>query len=109
MDHHVYRAIERFQGLIVESFKRAIRGEVLALANGASPDNGSFVRISNREIYDGLLQVRDRLAALERRVDSVLGENVELGKRVRRLELRFYGILAGLVSAVILLLSNLGK
>lgn len=82
---------------------------MLALANGASPDNGSFVRISNREIYDGLLQVRDRLAALERRVDSVLGENVELGKRVRRLELRFYGILAGLVSAVILLLSNLGK
>jgi tetrahydromethanopterin S-methyltransferase subunit G len=63
-----------------------------------------FVRISNRELYDMMTQVRDRVGALENRVDNVLGENVSLGKKVRALELKSYGIMAGLVSALIVLL-----
>lgn len=59
-----------------------------------------LIRISNREVYDAVMQLRDRVAGLERRVDHVLGENVELRKRTRGLELKFYGILAGLIAAV---------
>lgn len=62
------------------------------------------IRISNRELYDMLVQLRDRVGSLENRVDAVLGENVDLRKRVRGLELRFYGILAGLVGAIVVLL-----
>lgn len=67
-------------------------------------DNGAFIRITNREIYDGLVDVKQHVAALENRVDVVLRENVEIkkeyGKRIRSLELRFYGVLAGLVAAL---------
>lgn len=66
--------------------------------------NGGSIRISNRELYDMMLQVRERVQALENRVDNVLGENVSLNKRVRGLELRFYGIGAGLVAAIVVLL-----
>lgn len=68
------------------------------------PNNGGGIRISNRELYDMLVQVRDRVASLENRVDMVLSDNFKLGKRVRSLELRFYGVLAGLVTAIIVLL-----
>lgn len=61
------------------------------------------IRISNRELYDMMVQVRDRTAALENRLDNVLGENVDLRKRVRGLELRFYGIAAGLLAALLIL------
>lgn len=66
------------------------------------------IRITNREVYDGLLQVRDRLTSLENRVDNVLGENVVLNNRVRALELRFYGVLAGLVASLTALGLGLG-
>jgi hypothetical protein len=68
----------------------------------------SFVRITNREIYDGLRDLNRSVSQLENRVDSVLRENVELNKRVRALELRFYGILAGLIGAVASLGLGLG-
>ena len=68
----------------------------------------SFVRITNREIYDGLRDVGNRLSRLENRVDSVLGENVVLNKRVRALELRFYGVLAGLIAALTALGAGMG-
>jgi hypothetical protein len=71
-------------------------------------ENSGYIRISNREIYDALVQVRDRVGALENRVDHVLGENVELRKRVRGLELRFYGILAGLIGATTVFLRGFG-
>lgn len=61
--------------------------------------NGSFVRVSNREIYDGLVQVRERLTSLENRVDNVLGENVDMRKRLRKLELHAYALTSGLVAA----------
>ena len=69
---------------------------------GDEPGNG--IRISNKELYAMLTDVRDRVLGLENRVDKVLGENVELRKRVRSLELRFYGIAAGLVAAIVVLL-----
>lgn len=71
-------------------------------------DHDASIRITNREVYDALLQVRDRVHGLENRVDNVLGENVELRKRVRGLELRFYGVLAGLVGAITVLLGAPG-
>lgn len=58
------------------------------------------IRITNREVYDGLLQVRDRLQAVETRLDLVLSENVSIGKRVRSLELRYYAVLAGLLATL---------
>jgi hypothetical protein len=58
------------------------------------------IRITNREVYDAVMQLRDRVASIERRLDAVLADNIELHKRTRSLELKFYGILAGLVGAV---------
>lgn len=68
----------------------------------------TFARITNREVYDAVVQLRDRVGALEHRIDDVLGENVELRKRTRGLELKFYGILAGLVGAVATFVAGLG-
>jgi len=65
------------------------------------------VRITNREVYDVVIQLRDRVASLENRLDNVLSENVETRKRTRGLELKFYGILAGLVGAVVVVLAGL--
>lgn len=81
--------------------------------------NGSSVRITNREIYDELIKLKDKVADGQRdvaeaksslhNVDKRLGsmESLNLsdhGKRLRALELRFYGILAGLVAALAVLL-----
>jgi hypothetical protein len=68
--------------------------------------NGAIIRITNREVYDGLLKVEKSVDHLVQRVDYVLGENVDLRKRVRGLELRFYGILAGLIGALTILFSG---
>jgi len=68
--------------------------------------NGGHIRITNREVYDAVLDVKGRVQSLENRVDNVLGENVELRKRVRGLELRFYGVLAGLIGAFAVLLGG---
>ncbi len=70
----------------------------------ATREGEGFIRINNRELYDMLTQVRDRVQGLENRVDNVLGENVDLRKRVRALELKSYGIMAGLLGAVLVLL-----
>lgn len=63
-----------------------------------------FIRIGNREIYDTLRSNTEAIRQLENRVDLVLSENVaiktEYGSRIRSLELRFYGVLAGLIAAV---------
>ena len=65
-----------------------------------SEQEPTFARITNREVYDVVVQLRDRMGNVEQTIGNVLGENVELRKRVRGLELRFYGILAGLLGAV---------
>lgn len=46
--------------------------------------NGDFVRIGNREVYD-------KLVSIEKKVDKLS----DLPNRVRSLELKFYGLLAG--------------
>lgn len=72
-------------------------------------DGQTFARVTNREVYDAVMQLRDRVASLENRVDSVLSENVDLRKRTRGLELKFYGILAGLVGAVGVALASIAN
>ena len=66
--------------------------------------DASGIRITNREVYDQLVQVRERLLALEGRVDAVLTDNVtikkEYGGRLRALELRYYAVLAGLLATL---------
>jgi len=67
-----------------------------------------FVRITNREIYDGLMNVQGRLAHLEQTVAAVLEENInikkEYGNRLRSMELKVYTLLSGVVTACGLLL-----
>lgn len=63
-------------------------------------DEPTFARITNREVYDAVVRLERTVASLENRVDNVLGENVDLRKRTRGLELKFYGILAGLLGSV---------
>jgi hypothetical protein len=71
----------------------------------------TFVQITNREIYDGMVQLRNDFQRVESKVDSnsalieekmgaLVEENTDLKKRTRGLELKFYGILAGLVTAI---------
>jgi hypothetical protein len=67
-------------------------------------DGQVFVRISNRQIYNELTRLTKAVDKLESRVDNVLSENVDLRKRTRALELRSYGIMAGLLGAVVVLL-----
>ena len=72
------------------------------------PEQGDFVRITNREIYDGLRGVERSVEALRTDMSNVLVENVELRKRVRGLELKFYAILAGLIGAIVVLVNIAG-
>ena len=78
------------------------------------PTNGG-VRITNREIYDMVVDLKDELRAskselkadikeLKTEVHNEDEDVTELQSRVRSLELKFYGILAGLVGAVAILL-----
>lgn len=68
------------------------------------PGNGQeFVRITNREVWI-------RLGTVEAKLDDALSKIAfrdrtieEYGKRVRALEFRFYGILAGLIGALVVL------
>lgn len=65
--------------------------------------DGAFIRITNREVYD-------RLGGVEAKLDDALS-NIrsrdktieEYGKRIRALEIRFYGVLAGLIGALVVL------
>jgi hypothetical protein len=63
-----------------------------------------FIRVSNREIYDGLMEVKTEVRDMRILVQNVLGENTDLRKRVKSLEIKFYGVLAGLLGALIVLL-----
>lgn len=64
----------------------------------------AFVRITNREIYDAIVNLRDRMASIERNLESIIGgpnqpgELGELRKRVRALELRTYAVISGIVT-----------
>jgi len=60
-------------------------------------ENGeqTFVRITNAMIWTKLNEIEDRLDDLR--------DYPQVKKSVRTLELKFYGILAGLISAVVAL------
>lgn len=62
-------------------------------------DGGDFVRITNREIWTMLTEVRAKVTDIANEMDSFNAERLDTRKRVRALELRFYGILAGLIGA----------
>lgn len=68
----------------------------------------SFVKITNREIYDGLRDVQRDLASMVGRVDAVLTDNIKIkeehGKRIRGLELKMYTLLSGCVTLAGLLI-----
>lgn len=60
-------------------------------------DNGSptFVRITNQMVYTELQATRADLRAMSKD----LADYPEMKKRVRALELKFYGVLAGVIAA----------
>ena len=67
----------------------------------AEHDSEVFVRITNRELYEVVIQVRDRMSSMENRLDNVLSENVELRRRLRALELKTYTLMAGAISGLL--------
>lgn len=67
------------------------------------PTNGDFVRVTNREVWQQLRTVEAKLDDALRHIEN---QNLQINdniKRIRALELRFYGVLAGLVGAVVIL------
>lgn len=67
-----------------------------------SDGNGdSFVRITNREIWEEIRNLDDRVKSMDSRMNAILGENVELRARIRALELKTYTLLAGFTTALI--------
>lgn len=72
------------------------------MTNGDS-DHQDFVRITNREVFERLGTVEAKLDDALRQL-SFQGDHLsEHTKRIRALELRFYGVLAGLIGAVVVL------
>ncbi len=75
-------------------------------------NDSPFVRITNREIYDGLREVQKQMEKLENNMNLIMKDNIEIrreyGGRIRSLELRFYGVLAGLIAALTSLGVGLG-
>lgn len=66
----------------------------------ADGNGDSFVRITNREIFDGLNDVKDQVKSMRNDLSNILEENVDLRKRVRGLEWKFYAVLSGLLGAI---------
>jgi hypothetical protein len=66
-------------------------------------NGSSFVRITNREVYDRLGGVEAKLDDALRNIRSRDKTIEEYGKRIRALEIRFYGVLAGLIGALVVL------
>lgn len=67
---------------------------------GDGPNGDAFVRVTNREIYDAIISLRDRVAGVENIVENVLQENKDTRKRIRSLELRTYAVLSGCITAL---------
>lgn len=63
-----------------------------------NPPRG-FISISNEDVYRKLERMDDKLNTLSRNFDHVTSDTDDLKRKVRALELRFYGILAGLIAA----------
>lgn len=64
-------------------------------------DNGNdFIRITNREIWDKLTSVESRVGSIDGRLNNILTENVDFRSRIRALEIKVYGVLAGTAALV---------
>lgn len=66
-------------------------------------DREEFVRITNREVYERLGTVEAKLDSALSTIDKQNAALIDYGKRIRALELRFYGVLAGLIGAMAIL------
>ncbi len=78
------------------------------MADLLPPEDGgsSFVRITNREVYDRLGGVEAKLDDALRQLVVSTALGLDQGKRIRALELKFYGVLAGLIGAIAVLVSG---
>lgn len=63
--------------------------------------NGAFITISRREIFQSFQRIEREVSGLRTDLSNILSENVDLRKRVRSLELKYYAVLAGLVGALV--------
>lgn len=68
--------------------------------NQPNPRPMAGIRITNREIYDATIDIKDRVGKLENRLNTALNQQEQMQEDVRRLELRFYGLLAGIITAI---------
>lgn len=68
----------------------------------AEHTNGeSFIRITNREIWEEIRQLDDTVRSMDQRMNAILEENVELRTRLRSVELKVYTVLAGMTTALV--------
>lgn len=68
-------------------------------------DEPTFVKITNQMVYAELQSVHAELRELAKAVNDY----PEVKKRVRSLELKFYGVLAGLLTAVAIIIAGIPK
>jgi len=68
-------------------------------------DNPVFIRITNQAVYTELQAVR----ADVRDLIAHVSDYPEVKTRVKKLELKFYGILAGLIAAIGVIIANGGR
>ena len=59
-----------------------------------------FVRITNREVWEKLGRVETKIDQALTKQEKADEERADHSKRIRSLELRFYGILAGIIATV---------
>jgi hypothetical protein len=83
-------------------------------------ENGAFVRVTNTHIYQELLNLKTEVQSIRhglRNVQTALGDvsirslahdQTKLEKRVRSLELKFYGIISGLVAGLFIVAKGTG-
>jgi hypothetical protein len=72
-------------------------------------DENEFVRITNREIWVTLNDVKTMVQDLERTTEEAIQERTDIRARLRGLELKFYGVLAGLIGGIGMLAAILIK
>jgi hypothetical protein len=71
-------------------------------------ENGVFVRVTNREIWQELRDTKDQVSAIRSDLSTILKENSDLREdilnqdgRIERLESRFNGVLVGIGTGIV--------
>ena len=70
------------------------------MAEHDTNDTPTFVKISNREIWEKLNSMERTVFHMDQRMNTILSENVTLHKSVRALELKVYTVLAGFTTSL---------